>query len=218
MVKCSACNTNGHTKRSKICPFYQHQNSNTNPMPNEIQIKQHKKPVIIHDPSISMYYSIVDETDFHFNGKVVLLCFKNGTARWCYTSGDNKYHLCPYNSNRPDNAAIQYTIKVALWIPKPTNAQLSILLWEFIYIPNIIYDVSLTHRDCPVCFETFHSNNLIKFNCNHYFCIDCVQGYVRTIQSTDQTPGCPMCREKITHVSMSQPNIYNDLSNTVCKL
>jgi len=211
---CSVCHTFGHTKRNKNCPGKQMQD----PIQNTPHLQIYKKPVIVYDNIASQYYSILDQTVLHPN--IISICIKNNIARWCYTLGNNKYVVCSENTERPhDTPNNIYLFKLALCIPRPTAAIMSILLWQFIYIPENNLDiVRKSSCECPICYETFHSNKLIQINCSHSFCIPCVQGYIKSIQTTEQLPVCPMCRQGIHTLSIYDVTNYNTLADTLYKL
>ena len=204
MYTCSVCKNQGHTKRNKNCPLKQKENVNVN---------IYKKPVILYDPAHFIYFSIVKEQDL--TPYAISLCMKNNTARWCYTHGNNKYMVCNKDALRPN----KNIVSIALIIPKPTNAVFSILIWDFIYItPSQENNVRSSSCECPICYEKTESNKLVKLNCNHSFCLSCVQGCISSIQATEQIFVCPMCRQQPATVTLSDPVVYNTLVDTLYKL
>ena len=48
--------------------------------------------------------------------------------------------------------------------------------------------------ECPVCFETKNQLDLCLTNCNHLFCIDCLDKWFYTKKIT-----CPICRVNIKY-------------------
>jgi hypothetical protein len=192
---CSVCKNQGHTKRSKFCPANQ---------------TTYKKPVILYDHINFIYFSIIKETDL--TPYTIALCMKNNTARWCYSRGNNKYMVCNKDALRPNKNAVS----IAIVIPKPTNAVLSILMWELIYLPpNSVRSLSC---ECPICYAKFKSNKLVKLDCHHSFCLPCIQGCISSVQPTEQIFVCPLCRQQPSTVTLSDPILYNTLASVLYKL
>jgi hypothetical protein len=50
-------------------------------------------------------------------------------------------------------------------------------------------------NECPICFETITKNNKTILNCNHIFCIECIN---KIINDNINTLNCHICREHIT--------------------
>lgn len=48
--------------------------------------------------------------------------------------------------------------------------------------------------ECPICFESIDLNNKTILNCDHIFCIECVN---KIINNNASNYHCPMCREEI---------------------
>jgi hypothetical protein len=53
---------------------------------------------------------------------------------------------------------------------------------------------------CPVCYENFNTTNVIKTECGHCFCFDCVKKF------TKEQKKCPMCRENIFKLNVHIEN------------
>lgn len=64
--------------------------------------------------------------------------------------------------------------------------------------------ISLDEREdifedkCPMCLEIIDPQNLIRTNCNHYYCDNCVLKHIRNTQnSLSDALLCPLCRSNI---------------------
>jgi hypothetical protein len=55
--------------------------------------------------------------------------------------------------------------------------------------------------NCPVCYEGFQENKIIKTDCGHCFCFDCVTKF------TKHKNNCPMCRGPILQLNMHMNNL-----------
>ena len=216
MYTCSNCNGIGHNKRNKNCPvnrvIQETQGTPIQSIKTTVPelVTTYKKPVIIYDNIHSIYFSIVKEQ--YLTPYVISICMKNNTARWCYTRGDHKYMVSNNGADRPN----KNNIHIAFIIPRPTNAVLSILIWDLIYIPPTT--VRSSSCECPICYEKIISNKLVKMSCEHSFCLQCIQGCITSIQTTEQIFVCPMCRQQSNSITLSNPTIYNTIANTLYKL
>ena len=53
---------------------------------------------------------------------------------------------------------------------------------------------------CPVCYENYNTTNIIKTECGHCFCFDCVKKFTKDHKK------CPMCRENIFKLNVHIEN------------
>jgi hypothetical protein len=54
---------------------------------------------------------------------------------------------------------------------------------------------------CPICYENYEKNNIIKTECGHCFCFDCVKRF------TKDNKKCPMCRGEILKLNVHMENL-----------
>jgi hypothetical protein len=56
-------------------------------------------------------------------------------------------------------------------------------------------------EECPICYEQFNSENIIKTKCNHHYCIDCFNNYLNSLnEKCDISPCCCYCRNEIKSI------------------
>ena len=79
-------------------------------------------------------------------------------------------------------------------------------------------ELQMVVEECPICYEKIISNKLVKMSCEHSFCLQCIQGCITSIQTTEQIFVCPMCRQQSNSITLSNPTIYNTIANTLYKL
>lgn len=70
-------------------------------------------------------------------------------------------------------------------------------------------DFKVSHlQECAVCFDTdVHVNNVVRLQCKHQFCADCV---IHTIKSTALRNCCPLCRASITQIYVNNSGDARD--------
>jgi len=76
---------------------------------------------------------------------------------------------------------------------------------------EMIPETQRTEIECPICYETIIAENVMRTQCNHSFCQDCL---CTTIDSVNvmRSPECPMCREQITLIRTSNDLQYADMT------
>lgn len=56
-------------------------------------------------------------------------------------------------------------------------------------------------EECPICYEPFNSENIIKTKCNHRYCINCFSNYLKSLnEKCDNSPCCCYCRNEIKSI------------------
>lgn len=71
--------------------------------------------------------------------------------------------------------------------------------------------------ECAICYEeNLLDKNCVKLNCQHNFCKDCLQTYLRTAITNEQKPTCALCRAEITTIVVYDEKIqdeFNEITN-----
>jgi len=207
-IQCSVCGTVGHNKRNKLCTAKQL-------VP--LILKPYKRPIILFNSVITEYYSIFDKDNM--SDEMIYLLMERDLIRWAYYSTKtNLYCVCNKGENPPINIYIEgYIIKIAFIITKPSRAVLHMKTWELIYTPpNTLTNDTL--KECPICYDTLQSSQLIQMNCNHSFCLHCIQGCIHSVKNNDNPPFCSMCRTVVTQVTIPDILLYNTLADTLYKI
>ena len=80
---------------------------------------------------------------------------------------------------------------------------------------NYKEDLISYKKECVICFEIIEKE--LKFNCQHYFCKDCILKWIKREQTT-----CPVCRDNIIFINFNNKD-YNieefkniDSKNIIC--
>ena len=111
------------------------------------------------------------------------------------TCAENGFHPLP----RYETALAyrEYSQRNLLNTPSPAQLypKVSIIKQEITNFAELI-------NNCSVCFEDIKQDKLCLTNCNHIFCVDCVQTYHKTLYTKLIMP-CPMCRTSINSVTTS---------------
>ena len=67
-------------------------------------------------------------------------------------------------------------------------------------------------EDCAICYESIKSIDMVKLNCEHKFCGNCINGYMKVHNNMCGGPTCALCRTQILSFSIKNPEIYNLVS------
>lgn len=54
--------------------------------------------------------------------------------------------------------------------------------------------------DCPICMDTCSYENKTTLDCNHAFCLNCIQNCLKVCQEKKSIPSCALCRFSYTSV------------------
>ena len=60
--------------------------------------------------------------------------------------------------------------------------------------------VSEEDRQCCICMEQRQTEDICRLNCQHSFCVQCINQHLQTNHS------CPICRARVTNVSVQNNN------------
>lgn len=67
-------------------------------------------------------------------------------------------------------------------------------------------------QECPVCYTDFTEQKQVAFNCNHTFCIDCIEKFIQSHTEKDCV-NCPMCRTEIETISTTTNTNVERITN-----
>ena len=97
----------------------------------------------------------------------------------------------------------------------------NILGVEYLKALSIVYsplsnEVEL--KECPICFDEFQPNCLLRTNCNHSFCIECMQHHTNEFKNKTCEPTCPYCRTVIHEVASGERDICQKFHNYISSM
>lgn len=80
-----------------------------------------------------------------------------------------------------------------------------------------ILSKEIIDEGCPICTDSFKpTTEIIKTDCNHYFCGKCIFTWMRT------NPTCPSCRtntrDVVTPIELDGENVLICLHSLICAL
>lgn len=79
-------------------------------------------------------------------------------------------------------------------------------------------DISYQIDECAICIEKISRDKYCKLLCNHYFCSSCIFQYIETLyMSNREDPACPLCRNTITDIMITQAN-YRSCLHSITKI
>ena len=80
-----------------------------------------------------------------------------------------------------------------------------------IYPVLVLDEVERGEEECAICYESINCMDLVKLNCNHKFCGDCIKGSLKTHNNIYHGPSCALCRTEMVSFSVKNPEIYNSV-------
>ena len=91
---------------------------------------------------------------------------------------------------------------------------------EYLKECNILNVSSTTEdaHDCPICFESKNASYIIRLNCDHGFCLECMKGHINAIKDKTCLPTCPCCRGEINEFKIISRRIIGELYHNITKL
>ena len=71
--------------------------------------------------------------------------------------------------------------------------------------------------DCPICYESTNTVNMIRTNCGHEFCKQCMTTYFTGVQTTRKTkPCCAYCRAETTTLAFNDQAVMDAFKGQFC--
>ena len=67
-------------------------------------------------------------------------------------------------------------------------------------------------EDCAICYESINYVDLVKLNCDHKFCVSCINCSLKAHNNMSCGPSCALCRKQMVTFSVKNPEIYNLVS------
>jgi hypothetical protein len=69
---------------------------------------------------------------------------------------------------------------------------------------------------CPICFDEIQEKDKIITNCNHTFCNNCVQRYLKSLNNSDKIPVCAYCRDPMKSLKITNPILCKQIQDKYC--
>lgn len=81
-------------------------------------------------------------------------------------------------------------------------------------IASVVEEIAVAEEEklCCICYETKEITDISQINCSHKFCGGCL---IQHISKNYSNSCCPLCREKITHITFQDQKYKNDLANII---
>ena len=72
-------------------------------------------------------------------------------------------------------------------------------------------------EDCAICYESIKCMDLVKLNCEHKFCGDCINSSLKAHNNMYCGPSCALCRTPMVSFNVKNQEIYNLVSKHCCR-
>jgi hypothetical protein len=73
-------------------------------------------------------------------------------------------------------------------------------------INNLTRKESINKDECCICYDSVNVLNMIKYNCQHSFCVMCVKKTLNSSQRDNKDIVCALCREKVSFLNLYKVN------------
>jgi hypothetical protein len=70
--------------------------------------------------------------------------------------------------------------------------------------------------DCPICYETYPNAELIRTDCGHNYCKDCLTSYFKSLNNNNNSPTCACCRKVITTLEIRNKKTCEEIQKKYC--
>jgi hypothetical protein len=68
--------------------------------------------------------------------------------------------------------------------------------------------------ECPVCYCPLEPSTILKTNCNHSYCKDCIVRHVTSFLTKTSVPTCPVCREHIVSIQVPNEQLIGEVTQS----
>jgi hypothetical protein len=75
--------------------------------------------------------------------------------------------------------------------------------------------VIVKNYECNICYDVFDKSQIVKLNCNHDFCKNCVKSTIKSCIEMNKEACCPYCRESINEVITTQREIQQEIQTII---
>jgi hypothetical protein len=80
-------------------------------------------------------------------------------------------------------------------------------------ITNEQINLEQINCECCICLDNeVNMNNIVKLNCSHQFCCNCVVSAIKKHNNMYKEPSCALCRETIVNIEVNNLDNYNIIS------
>lgn len=152
--------------------------------------------------SDSLYTSYLGYVDINV---VKALCLRLGMAITAKSISRNKgiqLLITYFNRTLSEQSA---------FIPFPSGGPMHSIKLDVIAIPAEFENIE--DCTCPACYTT-DTENMIKYECNHFICCDCFIGTVNAMSEL-QNPPCALCRKQISKIIIQTENTYTIIKQAI---
>ena len=97
------------------------------------------------------------------------------------------------------------------------------------YMSNYVKDWEITldltcnkgddaDTECVICLDTKEKKHIVRTNCGHEYCIECVKNNIRVNKNKTVKPTCPMCRTELCEILVGDVDEHSELDEFIIAL
>jgi hypothetical protein len=102
---------------------------------------------------------------------------------------------------------------IGLFILSTTQTQLPLLNIQTIVATD--KNFSDEKCECDICYEKILNTNIVKLNCNHELCKECVKTIIKTCKKHRKDINCAFCREKTFTIETKSDEIKMEMDSVI---
>jgi hypothetical protein len=72
------------------------------------------------------------------------------------------------------------------------------------------------NNDCPICYETHSPSEIIRTDCSHNYCKDCLTSYFKSLNNKNTPPVCACCRKVIVTLEIRNKKSREEIQKKYC--
>ena len=73
-----------------------------------------------------------------------------------------------------------------------------------------------TNNECPICYETYPPDEIIRTDCSHNYCKECLTSYFKSLNNNNRPPTCACCRKTIITLEIRDKKTQEEIQKKYC--
>lgn len=83
-------------------------------------------------------------------------------------------------------------------------------------VTNINTNNTNTKIECPICYETIPNSQIIRTDCGHNYCKECLIKYFKSLNGSNAPPTCACCRKVMMMLEIKNKKMRDEIQKKYC--